>query len=652
FLGLSLVPVCFLFAFAYGLLNRSIDKWFGAPFDAMRKDANEVVGRLDAEEQQNALHATEHLATSSRLLQALARKDAEAIGPLLARQTRLGMESEFCFDLQGRLLAHAGAAQPDAAAVVKLIPGIATGDLPSDGVAAHWGNGAAGEIVAARPVEDPPGRRVATVAAVRRLPADVAGVAAEMQNEIRKYDELSRAKKIVRVNYLLALGLLTLLILFAATWFALFLSKQVTVPIQALAEGTHQVSKGNLGFQVVAPSSGELKALIRSFNDMTRQLQENRQAIERAAKELQRANRELEERGNTMETILENIPTGVISFDPEGQIVRINSTVERMFAPADLKAARRLTDLFSAEDARDIARLFRRAARQGTITQQMELDLGARHAAVALTVSSIRARHGAVGSVLVLEDLSELLRAQKAAAWREVAQRLAHEIKNPLTPIQLSAERIRRLIERAGSHWASGELAATIEESAELIGREVETLKSLVDEFSRFARFPSSRVAPTSVNAVIENALRVFDGRLSGIEVHQELAADLPLVQLDPEQMKRVMVNLIDNAAEALERSVPKEIWVRTALDPDRDVVELVVADSGPGIPPDAKEKLFLPSFSTKDRGTGLGLAIVSHIISEHHGSIRVEENRPTGSQFVIELPVERAAVLSRDAGL
>jgi len=257
-----------------------------------------------------------------------------------------------------------------------------------------------------------------------------------------------------------------------------------------------------------------------------------------------------------------------------------------------------------------------------------------------LTLSSIRARHGTVGSVLVLEDLTELLQAQKATAWREVAQRLAHEIKNPLTPIQLSTERIQRLIERTRPGALSDDVVATVEESVSLIGREVATLKALVDEFAHFARFPALRPAPSSLNAIIENALRVFDGRLSGIEVHSQLAPNLPLIQVDPEQMKRALVNLIDNAAEALEHSAPKEIWIRTALDTDRDVVEIVVADSGPGIPADAKEKLFLPYFSTKHRGTGLGLAIASRIVSEHNGTIRAEENRPAGSQFIIELPV------------
>ena len=641
FLGLSLLPVCFLFAFAYGLLNRSIDKWFGAPFEVMRKDASEIVHQLELEEERHALRDAGQLASNAELVEDIAREDAARLNPLLARQaTDLGLEAALAFDSRGDLLARAGNPVPADSDIRRLIPAIRSATTPPEGLAARWASAQSEWILAARPVQSPGGARLGTVVNVRRLPPAISGIVQEAQHEIDKYDALNRERKIVRLNYLAALGLLTLLILFAATWFALFLSKQVTVPIQALAEGTHEVSRGNLRFEVKAPASGELRVLIRSFNEMTRQLQESRRALERAAKELQRANRELEERGNTMEAILENIPTGVISFDREGQITRVNSTVERMFARAEARSARNLTDLFSAEDARDITHLFRRAARQGVITRQMEIDLGGRKAAVALTISSIRARHGAVGSVLVLEDLSELLQAQKAAAWQEVAQRLAHEIKNPLTPIQLSTQRLQRLIERQGPSPLDGRLARTVEESASLISREVTTLKTLVDEFAQFARFPASRPVPFSLNAIIEKALRVFDGRLSGIEVHQQLAADLPLIQVDPEQMKRALVNLIDNAAEALEQALPREIWIRTALDAEREVVEVVVADSGPGIPPDAKEKLFLPYFSTKHRGTGLGLAIVSRIIAEHHGSIRAETNRPAGTRFIIELPV------------
>jgi nitrogen fixation/metabolism regulation signal transduction histidine kinase len=248
-----------------------------------------------------------------------------------------------------------------------------------------------------------------------------------------------------------------------------------------------------------------------------------------------------------------------------------------------------------------------------------------------------------VGSVLVLEDLAEVVRSQRTAAWQEVARRIAHEIKNPLTPIQLSTERIQRLLERMGKESPPQDLLAAVGDSAKLIQREVGTLKTLVDEFTAFARFPSSKPAPTQLNNILEDALNVFAGRLSGISLQRDLSADLPIVQADSDQMKRVVVNLIDNAAEALEQSLRKEIWVRSALAADRDVVEITIEDSGPGISPEAKERLFLPYFSTKSSGTGLGLAIVNRIIAEHHGSIRVEENFPTGTKFVIELPIDHA---------
>lgn len=640
FLGLSLVPVCVLFLFAYGLLNRSLDKWFGIPFDALRRDAGAISQELAVEAEQRSLDDAAHLASDPGILRDIRRGDIAGLERSLAlRSGYLGLVSAMVSTPDARLIARTGGAGPLAADVPGLFP-----ELDSTGeAAARWRFHDADYFLGAEKLQDPSGHTPGIVVAARRLPLDLEQKAAQIELEARRYDALSRHLKALKRFDLSALGLLTLLVLFSATWFAMFFSKQVTVPIQALAQATDEVSRGNLGYQVTARADSELGALIRSFNEMTRQLEENRRAIDRAAEALQRANRELEERSNVMEAILENIPTGVISVDPQGEINEVNSTAETLLGAERLQAGRHLTELFAPEDAREVARLFRRAARQGVVTRQMELDLGGRRATVALTVSSIRARHGAVGSVLVIEDLTELLRAQRAAAWREVAQRLAHEIKNPLTPIQLSTERIRRLVERAGPSALAPDVVAAVAESASLIGREVTALKSLVDEFSLFARFPASEPVLSSLNAIVEDALNVFDGRLDGIRVHRELGADLPRVQADPEQMKRALVNLIDNAAEALQHWPLREIWVRTSLGPDREVVELTVADSGPGVSPDAKEKLFVPHFSTKGRGSGLGLAIVSRIVSEHRGFIRVEENRPSGARFIIELPVERA---------
>src|SRR5579863_5940748 len=494
FLTLSLLPVCFLFAFSYGLLNRSIDKWFFIPFDIVRGDSTEIVNEVQHLAERRALDRTGHLIADSGLRAAMAKSDTAVIQRLLTQQvSNLELKSAMCFDSHGRFLAQAGEVWPGPSQVAPLFPQIDSGKASTGGPIARLRTTDSEMFLAAEPIDGGEGQFLGTVVGITRVSVNIQRIADEIQSEAQKYDALSRERRAVKRTDLSMLFLLTLLILFVATWFALFMSKQVTGPIQALAEATHEVSRGNLGYQITARADDELGTLIRSFNDMTLQLQESRLAIEQAARELQSANQKLEERGHTMEAILENIPNGVISLDPQGGITQVNSTVERMFGQEKTRSARKLTDLFSAEDAKEVALLFRRAHRQGVVTRYMELDLDERRVFVALTLSSIRARHGSVGSVLVVEDLSELLRAQKAAAWREVAQRIAHEIKNPLTPIQLSSERIQRLIARADANAAPSELTKAVAESASLIDREVTTLKTLVDEFSNFARFPASK---------------------------------------------------------------------------------------------------------------------------------------------------------------
>jgi len=645
FLGLSLVPVIFLFIFAYGLLNRTIDKWFSVPLDLIGQDAKELVRQLEVQAAQRADHISSYLAQSEEMTQAMENYQTSRVARLVRQEVEAdpGTVAAMCFDPNGQLLAQAGDPRPDPSEIGRHFPQIFTGKIPPNGLMGHWSAGEYEVFISMDPILNNSGAPLGTVAGIMRLPSRLTQISGEIQRETQKYNELSHSRKAEKRTYVSMLALLTLLILFIATWFALFFSKQVTIPIQALANATHEVAQGNLGFQVLARADDELGVLVLSFNQMTQQLLENRRAIEQVSVKLQEANRKLEERGNTIEAILENIPTAVVSFDPQGQITRMNSTAERLFRRPRGQSMRVLADLFSAEDARGIARMFRRAERQGVVTHQMELDLGGRHAFMALTVSSVKARHGRVGSVLVLEDLAEVVRSQRTAAWQEVARRIAHEIKNPLTPIQLSTERIQRLLERMGKESPPQDLLGAVGDSAKLIQREVGTLKTLVDEFTAFARFPSSKPAPTQINKILEDALNVFSGRLNGISLQRDLSADLPLVQADADQMKRVVVNLVDNAAEALEQSLRKEIWVRSMLAADRDVVEIIIEDSGPGIPPEAKERLFLPYFSTKSSGTGLGLAIVNRIIAEHHGSIRVEENFPTGTKFVIELPIDRA---------
>ncbi len=647
FLGLTLVPVCFLSLFAYGLLNHSIDRWFGIPFDVVRQDAGEIVQQLEVRASERSRRLCENLADLSRLVGAARWGNAQSLRALMSAQIGSSKDEAAAFyDARGHAIACSGDPELCRTAMSQGDELPKQNETRSTRVSIGIRSVNRKIFLASRPVWAADGRRVGSIVAATRLPIEIEGIAYRIQQEAQRYDDLTREQKMAKRTYVLSLALITLLLLFVATWLALFVSKQVTVPVEALATATHEVSRGNLDFQITAASADdELGSLIHSFNQMTRQLQENRREIERAAQELQAANANLEERGNTMEAILENIPSGVISLDGQGRVTRINSTCVRMIQREEARSAHSLTDLFPPEDVAEIQQLFRRARRQGAVTREMELHLGGRRALVGLTLTSIRTRRGNAGLVLVLDDLTEFVHAQKALAWQEAAQRIAHEIKNPLTPIQLSAERITRWVEKAGAEAAPPKLVAALRESARLIAHEVGTLKTLVDEFSSFARFPSSRPVPANLNAVVEQALRVFDGRLDGIIVQSQPSTELPPLLIDPDQMKRVIVNLIDNAAEAVEQSAVKQICVRTNFDPGRELIELVVEDTGPGIPPEAKERLFLPYFSTKRRGMGLGLAIVSRIVSEHHGTVRVEENQPVGTRFVIELPLERAAV-------
>ncbi|MGC2695144.1 MAG: ATP-binding protein, partial [Candidatus Angelobacter sp.] len=295
-------------------------------------------------------------------------------------------------------------------------------------------------------------------------------------------------------------------------------------------------------------------------------------------------------------------------------------------------------EVFSRETAADLEHLLRRADRMSVTAAQFEIPVDKDKLNVSVTVSSVQHGKHRLGYVIVFEDYSELLKAQREAAWREVARRVAHEIKNPLTPIALSAERIRRHLERGTAPDEAS--LAVIHGCAETITEAVQTVRSLVDEFSSLARFPAAQPRPADINEIVEGALAMFNGRLDGIHVERQLESHLPLAMADPEAIKRALANLIDNAAEAMHDSQVREIHISTALLESRDGLEIMIADTGHGINREVKEKLFLPYFSTKKRGTGLGLAIVRRIIEDHHGSIRVEENRPAGAKFVVELPL------------
>ena len=477
------------------------------------------------------------------------------------------------------------------------------------------------------------------------LPANYSAMLSDIEKSQQQYDNLRKQRRRLRRAYLGYLLFLTVGVLFASLWLALFLSRMVTRPLVALAEATHEISRGRLDVRVDVAADSEIGQLVRSFNQMAEDLQSSSSKIEASRRELADANVELEHRTRHIETVLESIPSGVLSVDSSRVITRMNGAMRRLLRQDENGLpGESLRDLFSEEVVADLEHMLRRADRMGSTTSQMEIPTAHANLNVAVTIATLDPPQRSpmtlrLGYVMVFEDMSDVVRAQKQAAWREVARRVAHEIKNPLTPIALSAERIRRHLERGAPPDAAS--LGVIRSCAETIGSSVETVRTLVDEFSLLARFPASRPEPIDINGVIESALSMFNGRLDGIRVSKYLGEDLPRVLADAASMKRAIANLVDNAAEAMHDSLVKEIQISTSVAGERDTVEIVIADTGHGVTPELKEKLFLPYFSTKKRGTGLGLAIVSRIVEDHHGSIRVEENRPVGARFTLELPVQ-----------
>ena len=577
-LALSLLPVVFLVLFSYAVLNRNLDKWFSAPVEGMNIQLREASVGLGEEVQARADALAHWLSVLPEV------QNGKADFAKLCRDNRI---DELRIDTPGgnRVLCASSAGAPLFSSRAELPGGIL--------------------VVRVRPH------------------VDVLEKQQQIQANLNKYNQLSADRRSLRYLYLLFQVLIALFILFVATWIALLLAKQISVPISALLDAASQVRKGNLGYRVNVPANDEMASLVRGFNEMVHGLEDN--------------SRELESRRRFTEAILESIPTGVISLTSHGRIQRVNRALHGLFSRDQVERATNLGDLFPPEHAAELRYVMKRARRTGLAAIQVDLERPGQVLHLALTVSALPAHEpDAPGYVVVLEDTSEMLRAQKAEAWHEVARRIAHELKNPLTPIALSAERIARQLDRgastADSHRVLRECAATI-------SREVESVKTLADEFSQFSRFPKAQMVPCELNAVVRNGLDVFDGRLDGIDVRADLAPDLPRVNLDPDQFKRVVVNLVDNAAEAMRDAMVKRLIVVTRAT-SADSVELLIADTGCGISAGDKEKLFLPYFSTKGRGTGLGLAIVSHILSEHGGRIRVEDNRPSGTRFFVEVPV------------
>ncbi|HEY6127551.1 MAG TPA: ATP-binding protein [Candidatus Acidoferrum sp.] len=621
--AISLLPVLFMFYISYSLLNRTLARWFPRPIEIAAEQSRALQQEMSRAEHGRLARLADIWAFDTGQSRSERCKVADAYWQLNQAgtiQTFVDCSLPSASSSQSQL----GIDQKPPALIQKLPSGAEVWRGPTALFLAGHSSGSS----------------KALTYVARIVPDDFLDRLNKIQEQTLAYDQEKQHLRALKQQLLLILSFFTVLLLSSVLWLALYLAKQVTVPIQALAEGTREISSGNFDYQVPEQTHDELGVLVRSFNTMTTQLRDSRSQIDQFTHNLQQAVQELERRRQLIETVLENIPTGVLSLDPDGGILRANPSLVAIFG-VSAKTARTVEDLFGPEDARSIRYLFRRALRTGVVSRELEIIASGRLMHAAVTVSSLGPRRANSGFVLVLDDLTELLRAQKAAAWQEVARRIAHEIKNPLTPIQLSAQRLSRYLEKrnGGAAPPDPELARLVEESSRLIEREVGTLAALVNEFSQFVRFPSAKFDSADVNSIAREAIEIFSGRLDGITLSTSFAAQAPPIRADASLLRSVIVNLIDNAAEALESSPVKSILVETRSKSDLDSVEIIVSDTGHGISPHDKDNIFLPHFSTKDRGTGLGLAIAARIVAEHGGGLRVEDNFPVGSRFILELP-------------
>ena len=639
---ITLMPAALMFLFSYLLMNRSLERWFSPDASLLRDDSSRVVQQLVEYVAGNARSEAESVAEGGAL-----DSDPQTLQQVL-NSHRLTLEGGFLlvYGKDRRLMASFQAPPESTPAALRTaMDETEHKDVPLRGpfsaallTAAqrsdHSVVNVAGQEYAPAMAVTGSGK---IVVAALPMPHGLNETTARIRSGVDEYWQLFRSRRIVRSTLSLTLLLVTVLVFFASVWLAVFLSKQVTRPVEALADAMDEIAAGKYEQRVPSAATGEMGDLVRSFNHMAADLETSRQMAESAQAQLSAANLAVEERRRELETIVETIPSGVVTLDADRAVLQSNRAFAALMGlnENDSLAGKNIAALLPDECAEELAEVIRRGNRMGAASTEMEFHARGRTLHLAITSARLELGHGQAGTVLVVEDTTELLRAQRQLAWKEVAQQVAHEIKNPLTPIALSAERIGKHLDRGQPDSPN-----IIRKCTEVILGCVGTLRTLVDQFSALAQFPAPQPRPCDTNQIVEEALALFGGRLEGITVQRDLEPGLPPVLADPEAIRRALANLIDNAAEAMQGSLLRVLGLQTALSEDGAAVEVTVSDTGSGLSDEIRERLFLPFYSTKHRGTGLGLSIAAKIVQEHGGSISAETNSPKGARFLLRLPL------------
>jgi len=645
-LGMTLIPAVLVLLIGSELIRNNVDRWFNADLDEVLSSANGIAGDYYAQQQRLVSAQAQRFARALRYVD-LAAANTSGVRDLVAPdvlQERVDLVEVY------RVSTPSEARPPVVPVLDVAAPSIpraysrASADRLAERAAAAGREqvtveqlSSGGDLIrTAMPIRSSPSSPVrGVVVASEYLTDQFAARARGMTAAYESYRQLYVLKQPISATYQSFFLMLTLMILVGATWMGLYLAKRITRPVQMLATAADEIGAGRLDHRVQAETSDEFGSLIDAFNRMAGEVAANRRRLERSSVELERKHHDVEGRRRYVETVLDRLATGVVSIDGSGSIRTWNAAASRLLGMDARVAGLPASAVFGTRELKPLAIVIDEASRNrdDLRPQDVSVTLEGREVHLAVMTTPLRRDDGTTdGMVVVFDDVSPLVRAQKAAAWREVARRLAHEIKNPLTPIQLCAERLRRHFTQAPEPTRG-----LVEECTTTIVGEVESLKGLVDEFSQFARMPAPRAVPTDLHALLDDALGLYQGLFTDVEFRRQYAGTLPKVGVDQEQIRRVVINLVDNAIEAMDRR--GAIDIETEHDRAGSMVRIVVADNGPGIPAAEREKLFLPHYSTKQRGSGLGLAIVRRIVAEHGGSIAVSDNTPRGTRFAIELP-------------
>ncbi|MCP4661977.1 MAG: HAMP domain-containing protein [bacterium] len=647
-IGLSLIPALILFPFATRLLLDSFDDWFNLPIDEVVKQAADTAEGLSRQiEDTNKRDAR-------RVLEEVIDFDLRDLGELPGLQHRMQeLREELLLDYlaiyDGTEPIH-GTADPRAG--INRDPkfrGLTRflGEAIEKGEAVHVEDslGIEGRLIlaagarerkpespeppAAEPRTGEPGStepQVTVVVAGTVLPPDLAEKSENLIRAYQNYLQLTAQREELRASYLLLLLMVTLLVILAFSSIGLRLASRITDPIQALVDGTRRISTGELDHRVEVAVDDELGVLVNAFNRMTGELQRNKELVDRS-------NRELLDTNKRTAAVLQNVAAGVVAIDGTSKIGTCNGAALRILHQREDEVIGKELDAAWPDPERSkLVTLIEQELEAGhEVSRQVRMTVGGLWKTLEVKVTNLPDPSGKPGGrVVVLEDLTELIYAQRMATWTEVARRIAHEIKNPLTPIKLTAERLLRKHQQQDP-----QLGKTIEEGVEVIVREVATMKSMVDQFSRYARMPRPQPQEIDLAEFVFETLHLYQGLKPGVEVAGRIDPAAATARFDPEQLRSALTNLLDNAIESTEP--PGRVTISTA---QRDgTVLLHVADTGRGIRPQDKGKIFLPYFSTKGRGTGLGLAIVQRIVTDNFANIRVDDNQPRGTIFTLEIP-------------